>query len=77
YPKHFKYLMPRRKGKPVAKIRRIFLFSKFPTRFFIQRPAHRRASFPKAGAKVRLFSVHANLSRTFFADFFNLFLNAL
>ena len=61
--------MPRRKGKPNAKIRRIFLFSKFSARFFIRRPARRRASFPKAGAKVRLFSVHANLSRTFFCRF--------
>ena len=62
--------MPPKKGKPSAKIRRISLFSKFSARFFIQRPAHRRASFPKAGAKVRLFSVHANLSHTFFAGFF-------
>ena len=62
--------MPPKKGKPSAKIRRIFLFSKFSARFFIQHPARRRASFPKAGAKVRLFSVHANLSRTFFAVFF-------
>ena len=62
--------MPRRKGKPNAKIRRIFLFSKFSARFFIQHPARRRASFPKAGAKVRLFSVHANLSHTFFDVFF-------
>lgn len=57
--------MPRRKGKPNAKIRRISLFSKFSARFFIQRPARRRASFPKAGAKVRLITGSANLSRLF------------
>ena len=58
--------MPPKKGETECKNKEDFsLLQILGKVFFIQHPARRRASFPKAGAKVRLFSVHANLSRTF------------
>ena len=69
--------MPPKKGETACKDKEDFFLLQIFSKVFIRRPARRRASFPKAGVKVRLFSVHANLLRTFFADFLNLFLNAL
>ena len=61
--------MPPKKGETDCKDKEDFSLLQIFSKVFYPAPGSPPASFPKAGAKVRLFSVHANLSRTFFCRF--------
>ena len=61
--------MPRRKGKPNAKIRRIFLFSKFSARFFHPAPGSPPGFLSESGCKSTAFFRTRKLITHFFCRF--------
>ena len=62
--------MPPKKGKPTAKIRRIFLFSKFSARFFYPAPGSPPGFLSESGCKSTAFFRTRKLIAHFFCRFF-------